>query len=199
MDRARVTAPFAGRIAKVTVATGDRVNVGSELAELYDTRALELRAQIPAPNVAALRRALDRGEKIKGSGRALGQTISVMLDRLSGQVEQGSGGVDGLFRITAGRETLALGQFVDLAVDLAPLPEVAVLPATVLYGMNRLYVMRDERMAGVDVTVVGERHADGVAQVLVQSPVLHNGDPVITTHLPNAIDGLRVKAAAASK
>ena len=197
VKRTRVTALFAGRIAKVIVAAGDRVNVGSELLELYDTRALELRAQIPAPNVAALRRVLAKGEEVRGSGRGDGQTVGVVLERLAGQVQQGSGGIDGLFKVTAGRETLALGQFVDLSVELAPLAGVAVLPATALYGMKRIYLLRDGRMAGVDVSVVGERRHQDDSQVLVRSPQLHDGDQVIVTHLPNAIDGLRVKTAAA--
>jgi len=194
--RTRVTAPFAGRVSKVVVAPGDRVEVGKDLLTLYDIQALELRAQIPAPDVSALRHVLAGGGKVEGVGRTEGQRVTVVLDRLAGQVEQGSGGVDGLFRVTTGRETLALGQFVDLQVALAPLPAVAVLPATALYGMNRLYVMRDGRMAGIEVRVVGERRRDGQSEVLVQSPALHDGDRVIVTHLPNAIDGLRVKTPA---
>lgn len=193
LARTHVTAPFAGRVARVAVAPGDRVEVGKELLTVYDIQALEVRAQIPAPNVPALHRILIEGGKVTGEGRAEGQTVTVALDRLAGQVEQGSGGVDGLFRITAGGEALALGQFVAMEITLAPLPHVAVLPATALYGLNRLYVMRGDRMAAVEVEVVGERRRDGESQVLVQSPALHDGDKVIVTHLPNAIDGLRVK------
>ena len=197
VKRTRITAPFAGRIATVAVAPGDRVNIGSELLELYDTHALELRAQIPAPKVAALRRVLATGGEVRGSGRSDGQTVSVVLERLAGQVQQGSGGIDGLFKVTAGRDTLALGQFVDLSVALVPVSDVTVLPATALYGMNRIYLLRDGRMAGIDIDVVGERRDGGTSQVLVRSPELHDGDQVIVTHLPNAIDGLRVKTAAA--
>ncbi|MEJ2564979.1 MAG: biotin/lipoyl-binding protein [Gammaproteobacteria bacterium] len=197
VKRTRITAPFAGRIAKVTVAAGDRVDVGSALLELYDTQALELRAQIPTPHVATLRQALAKGEEVRGSGRSDGQPVSVVLARLAGQVQQGSGGIDGLFRVTAGRDTLALGQFVDLSVELAPVAGVAVLPATALYGMKRIYLLRDGRMAGIDVSVVGERRDENDSEVLVRSPQLHDGDQVIVTHLPNAIDGLRVKTAAA--
>jgi multidrug efflux pump subunit AcrA (membrane-fusion protein) len=197
VKRTRITAPFAGRVAKVSVAPGDRVNVGSALLEFYDTHALELRAQIPAPNVAAMRRVLAEGGEVRGGGRSDGQAVRVVLERLAGRVEQGSGGIDGLFKVTAGRDILALGQFVDLSVELAPLPGVTVLPATALYGMKRIYLLRDGRMAGVDVDVVGERRHGADSRILVRSPQLHDGDQVIITHLPNAIDGLRVKTAAA--
>jgi HlyD family secretion protein len=133
---------------------------------------------------------------VRGSGLTEGQDVTVVLERLSGQVQQGSGGIDGLFRVSTGREHLALGQFVDLSVELAPMSNVVVMPSTALYGMKRIYLLRDGRMAGVDIKLVGERRRDGKTQVLVQSPQLHDGDQAIVTHLPNAIDGLRVKTAA---
>ncbi len=192
-----IDAPFAGTISQVMVAPGDRVNVGSQLLELYDTSDLEVRAQIPAPYVPAVRRMQDDDTAVHGSGRTEGQGISVVLERLAGQVQQDSGGIDGLFRVTAGHEYLALGQFVDLTVDLAPQPGVVVLPSTALYGMKRIYLLRDGHMAGVNIKLVGEKHSNGETQELVQSPQLHDGDQAIITHLPNAIDGLRVKTAAA--
>jgi len=195
----RIDAPFAGTVSQVMVAPGDRVNVGGQLLELYDTGDLELRAQIPAPYVPALRRMMADDAAVRGSGRTEGQDVSVVLERLAGQVQQGSAGIDGLFRVTAGREHLALGQFVDLSVELAPLPNVVALPSTALYGMKRIYLFRGGRMASVDVKLVGERHRDGNTQVLVQSPQLHDGDQAIITHLPNAIDGLRVKTGTTAK
>ena len=42
---------------------------------------------------------------------------------------------------------------------------------------------------------MGELREDGRAQLLVRSDALREGDRVIVTHLPNAIDGLRVKTA----
>jgi len=199
VKRTRINAPFAGTVSQVMVAPGDRVNVGSVLLELYDTSSLELRAQIPAPYVPALRRMLADGAAVQGSGRTEGQDVKVVLERLAGQVQQDSGGIDGLFRVTAGREHLALGQFVDLSVELAPLPDVVVLPSTALYGMKRVYLLHDGRMAGVDVSVVGERRQDGKTMVLVHSQRLHAGDQAIITHLPNAIDGLRVKTTDTAK
>lgn len=193
-----IDAPFAGTVSQVMVAPGDRVNVNNPLLELYDTSDLELRAQIPAPYVPAVRRMLADGTAAHGSGTTEGQDVSVVLERLSGQVQQGSGGIDGLFRVNTGREHLALGQFVDLSVELAPQPNVVVLPSTALYGMKRIYLLRDGRMAGVEVKLVGERRRNGKTRVLVQSPQLHDGDQAIITHLPNAIDGLHVKTAAES-
>ena len=198
LEHTRIVAPFAGRLAKVQVAPGGRVTMGTALLEIYDTAALEIRAQIPAPQVAALRRMLTKSGQVRGSAEVDGETVAVTLDRLAGQVDADSGGVDGLFHVTRGADVLALGRFVDLVIDLPPAADVVVLPYASLYGLNRLYVIRDGRMAGVEVEVVGERRADGGRQVLVRSPALHEGAEVVVTHLPNAIEGLRVKAAQGS-
>ncbi|MBK1701085.1 RND transporter, partial [Thiococcus pfennigii] len=46
----------------------------------------------------------------------------------------------------------------------------------------------------LDVEVLGaRREADGRERLPVRSPQLATGDLMVTTHLPNAIDGLRVE------
>ncbi|MGD8558581.1 MAG: biotin/lipoyl-binding protein, partial [Gammaproteobacteria bacterium] len=47
VKRARITAPFTGKVTSVNVSPGDRVKTGDELLELYDHNTLEIRAQIP--------------------------------------------------------------------------------------------------------------------------------------------------------
>ncbi len=193
LSRTRVSAPYAGRVARVAVAPGDRVTVGAVLVEMYDTQALEVRAQIPAAHVATLQRTLDEQVLVSGSGRVEGATIALTLDRLGGQVGLGSGGMDGLFGVVEGAAGLTLGAFVDLVIQLPPVADVVALPYAALYGVDRIYVMREGRMRGVQVTVMGEqRSADGSARALVQGAELQAGDAVIITQLPNAVDGLKV-------
>jgi hypothetical protein len=70
------------------------------------------------------------------------------------------------------------------------------LPFEALYGLKRVYRLDGGRLVTVDVERVGElRLPDGSVQVLVRSPDLHPGDQVVTTQLPNAVNGLRVKLA----
>ncbi len=195
LARTRITAPFAGRIAKVQVAPGGRVAAGNPVLEIYDSAALEIRAQIPAPQVAALRRMLAKSGRVTGAAEVDGDSVAVSLDRLAAQVDANSGGIDGLFHVTRGAEVLALGRFVDLVIDLPPLDDVVALPYSSLYGLSRLYLMREGRMAGIEVEVAGERRVEGGREVLVRSPELREGAEIIITHLPNAIEGLRVKAA----
>jgi hypothetical protein len=49
-------------------------------------------------------------------------------------------------------------------------------------------------MVGINVESLGGRIGDdGKEMLLVRSPQLTAGDLIVTTHMPNAIDGLRVE------
>ena len=52
-------------------------------------------------------------------------------------------------------------------------------------------------MKALDVEVLGEaggRVGEQAARLLVKSPALKNGDLLMVTHLPNAVNGLKVEA-----
>ena len=78
-------------------------------------------------------------------------------------------------------------------------PQLSV-PYSALYGSDSLYVMTEEgRMHRVPVEQVGEvLREGGYYDALVRSERLQQGDLIITTHLPNAIEGLKVAVAEAS-
>ena len=53
-------------------------------------------------------------------------------------------------------------------------------------------------MKSVEVERLGETHPDdGNGRVILRSPDLTPSDRLIVTHLPNAIDGLKVRVAGA--
>ena len=62
-----------------------------------------------------------------------------------------------------------------------------------IYGNARLYTLRDGRLHGVDIEPVGQtRSASGETRLLVRSAELSAGTPIVVTHLPNAVEGLKV-------
>ncbi len=191
--RATITAPFSGRVTRVRVAPGDRVRVGDPLLELYPVADLELRAQIPFRHLPALRAALAADEPPIATARVDGRPVRAVLERLGGQTDPGRGGLDALFRVTAGEEVLEPGRVLALTLDLPPEDDVVALPFEALYGLNRVYRLEDERLAALAVEWVGERHeAEDRTQVLVRGPELRAGDRIVTTQLPNAVTGLKV-------
>jgi RND family efflux transporter MFP subunit len=195
LARTRVSAPFAGRITAVEVAPGDRVRPGDPLVSLYDPAHLEVRATIPAPDVAAVRAALEAGNPPTAVVSVDGRRLQAELDRLGGRSPQGVGGVEGLFRITEeAPANLPLGRFAEVAAELPPQPGLVAVPFAALYGRDRIYVVRDGRMEAITVERVGQRAMPGEPnRALVRSAELRAGDEVVTTQLPRAMDGLKVR------
>ncbi len=195
LSRTEIKSPFAGRIAKVLVARGDRVRVGDLLVQLYAQSELEIRAQIPFRNLATVQHAWQTGQRLTAQVRADDQTVTATLQRLSGQAQTASGGVDALFQLpetAEARFSLVPGRLLPVLLALPAQPDTVALPISALYGLNRIYRLEEGRMQAIDVERVGERReADGQVRILVRSPLLKQGDQIVTTQLPNAVTGLR--------
>lgn len=194
-DRASATAPFAGIVAGVQVAEGDRVTTGSPLLSLYRPGALEVRARIPSTFARALESELARGHEVKAVSED--RRLQLTLERFAG--ESDPRGPLGIFRVTDDAPGLRPGDMEPLVVFRPPREGVIAVPYDALYGSDSLYLMTDEgRMHRVQVTRVGQvLRDDGRYDALVHSDQLTTGDRIIITHLPNAIEGLRVSVAEA--
>jgi multidrug efflux pump subunit AcrA (membrane-fusion protein) len=191
--RSLVTAPFDGIVSRVAVAAGDRVRRSDVLVQLYAPQDLEVRARIPAPYRGELVDALRRGETIRGAGRLGSAALRLHLDRLSGQADPR--GVDGLFAVDEGREWLRLGDMLQFELRRPERENAVALPYQALYGDDRVYLLEDGRMRGIRVEALGSyTTGDGEERLLVRSEAIQDGDRVVTTHLPNAVTGLRAEA-----
>ena len=196
IKRSSIEAPFAGKVTSVRVSPGDRTKIGDILVELYDHSTLEIRAQIPTQYENTLQQALASNITINGFAMLNQQTVTVALDRISGKIIQGSGSLDGLFRINDANRQLQVGRTLELRLSLPPINNAIALPREAIYGSDRIYRLAGERMSALSVERVGEMQMeDGNNYVIVKSPDIKAGDNIITTQLPNAIDGLLVKVA----
>ncbi|ABI56558.1 efflux RND transporter periplasmic adaptor subunit [Alkalilimnicola ehrlichii MLHE-1] len=194
LGRTTVRAPFAGRVAEVSVSPGDRVRPGEPLVEVYDSGALEVRAHLPAGRIGPIRRVLALGTPLSATAVVDAEPLRLELDRLGGRSDRGEGGVTALFRVTEGGEDLPLGRFVALEAMLPVEPDAVVLPFEALYGTRRVYRLEEGRMRAVEVERLGEAPLpDGRRGMLVRSPELTAGTRVVVTQIPRAMDGLRVR------
>lgn len=194
IERCRIVAPFNARVTKVEVSPGKRVRVGDVVVDLYDTDALVVRAELPSRYLPIVRRARAEGQELRVAGRIDDVPVVARLRGFAGEVATGSGGVEALFQIEGGSEVLQQGRFVRLDLTLPGVPDLIALPSEALYGTDRVYLIDSEsRMRHLQVTRVGEARDDKGSLVLVQSDDLNPGDRVISTQLPNAVDGLLVR------
>jgi multidrug resistance efflux pump len=197
LERTEIRAPFNGRVTEVLVAPGRRARIGDPLLSLFDTDALVLRAQLPARHLPRIRRALDEGRPLIVRGEVDGLPIAARLRGLAGEAASGTGGVDGLFTVTGDAAQISQGRFVRLELELPAVDGLIALPHEAIYGTDRIYTVDgQDRMRPVRVERVGEwRDAAGTTRVLLRAPELPADASVVTTQLPNALDGLLVRIA----
>ena len=193
VQRTRIRSPYHGRVARVMVAPGERVGPGEVVVDVYDTAALEVRAQIPGRALAAVRQALAARVGISLPARLLTEpNLVAALDRLSGQVDSGTAGVDGLFRIQGGATLLEVGRVVELELHMPAVASVIAAPEQAIFGEDRVYLVEDGRLRGVTVERIGRADGEQGERVLIRSADINAGAQILTTQLGNAMTGLKV-------
>jgi len=194
LERSRVIAPFDGIVSAVSVAGGDRVQTAQVLISVYPQNRLEVRARIPIRYQAEIQNALQRAQPLGARAELTGQPIELVLDRLAGEADPS--GIDGYFRITDGAQRLRLGNLLKLQLQRPAQADLVAIPFQAIYGNNRIYLLRDGRMHGIEVEAVGQQlssASQAQARLLIRSPEIRTGDRIISTHLPNAVSGLKVE------
>jgi multidrug resistance efflux pump len=195
-QRTEINAPFDGMVTAVTVSPGERVQIGQALVSMYDINSMELHAQIPDRRVAEIKQALAAGQIISAQTSRFGRTYQLVLQRLAGQVNQGSGGINAIFLPTNSEHDFVLNTTVEVLVNLPALDMAVTLPLSALYGGNRIYRIEDGRLQSINIQVVGKQldPAGKQDRAIIESKLLKAGDVIAITQLPNAISGLKVKA-----
>ena len=192
-ERSRLLAPFDGIVAEVEVAEGDQVDKNRVLLTLYDPGALEVRARIPTPFQEELDQVRKKGQTLSGEADIGGRRLELSLLRLAG--EASPSGVDALFRFESRPDWLRPGQVIRFNIHRLPQPDAVPVPFSALYRGNRVYRLEEGRMRGIGVETLGSfMDPSGKERQLVRAPELKTGDLLVTTHLPNAVDGLRAEA-----
>lgn len=193
LEKTAVRAPFSGPVLAVNVAPGNRSALGLSLVEMASAEGFEIRVQVPEVYEVRLQHHLDTQQPVRA---ALADGRNLDLTRLSRRVRPGQSALDAFFRLAADQPGTVppIGRVVDMRIDLPEEAGVVALPIASLYENDRIYAVKDNRLQAINVERVGELHtADGEYRVLVRSPELGAGRPVITTQLPKAVSGLLVE------
>ena len=192
LERTKIVAPFDGRITAMKVSPGNRVGTGEVVVELFDTSVMEIKTQVPSSRLRIVRSAVQDNTLIQGKVLIDDAQIPVTLDRLGGEVSQG--GVTAFFRIDSERHSdLELGRIVVIHISLPPIDNVIELPFAAVYGGNVVYRVVDDRIKSVRVQRVGETLKEDGRKLLIRSEELAPDDQIITSLLPGAVEGLKVK------
>ncbi|MDG4812150.1 efflux RND transporter periplasmic adaptor subunit [Hydrogenovibrio sp. 3SP14C1] len=189
LERGRVIAPYDGRVAQVSVAQGNRVNAGTKLLSYYALDSLELRAKIPAEQLKSVYEGLQSGETLSAQLEMNNQQFELPLKRLAGEAE--TSGVDAFFALPDALKILRPGELLQVDFYGEHLKDVFAVPYSALYGADRIYVIEQGVLQVKHVKNLGETRINGQSMVLLRGEIAE-GAQVMTTHLPNAISGLKV-------
>ncbi|AXS84042.1 efflux RND transporter periplasmic adaptor subunit [Marinobacter sp. Arc7-DN-1] len=191
--RARMIAPFDGIVTDIQVAEGDQVSRGESLLSLYPVDGLELRARVPEMFRGELLDALERGETLMAT--STGGQHRFRLVRFAGTSDPS--GTEAILELEGEPGGLRPGELTPVILERAARDNTVAIPFSALYGADSVYLMTpDNRMERARIERVGEaRGSNGERRLLVSGEALVSGARLITTHLPNAIAGLRVDVA----
>ncbi len=190
LTNCRIMAPYEGRVAKLYAIDGDYLKAGDPILSAYNLTNVKVKAAISGSDVPALRHTLAKKLPLKALSLMDEQLFDLNLEKLSRDDIP-----SGVFKFTQGAEQFALGQHVELCLNLPPVTAFAV-PQTAIGEYERIYIVRDGYAKAVTIKPIGYiynlKNPEQV-QVLVQSKLLKNGDLLITSRLDHIHTGLAVK------
>ncbi len=159
LDKARVRAPWSGRIAARRVEVGDYVGPGAPLFELVDSSRLKVRAPARSADVPLLA----VGREVEVSVDAFpGEVFRARIERLGAELDPESRTLDVEAEITNADGRLKPGMLARIEIPRRELANALVLPMSALIdlgGRKAVYVVEEGRAARRDVTlgpVIGE-------------------------------------------
>ena len=203
LERSQITAPFSGVVAKVNVAQGDRVNNNEKLLSFYSTEHLEIRAKLPVSVLSEIQKSIADSHSLNGDASSGSQQVPILLERISGEAQ--ASGVDAIFSISAEQVNFRIGAIVVVRLQRPARDNMIKVPYQAMYGSDRLYQIKDNRLQSINVKSIGEYYTRGMAidskslaqesELLIESDELKAGDTILATHLPNAFSGLKVDVA----
>jgi|TARA_B110000971_G_scaffold48709_1_gene48766 multidrug efflux pump subunit AcrA (membrane-fusion protein) len=192
IDRSEVIAPFNAIISSTPVSIGDRVSTGQTLVSLYPINGLEIRAHVPARYVNSIQQAITAGEQHYALVSTASGILQLQLIRLAGEAE--ASGIDAFFRSGDSSHDFRPGSLLSLNFGLPEQSELVAIPYQAIYGDSRVYLLKQGRLVAVNVESVGQYlKPDGSAALLIRSNKISENDQIVVTHLPNAVDGLKVR------
>lgn len=138
----RLDAPMAGTIARVNVATGQPVEPGDTLVEIYDLSVLEAVASVPAHRAGALRKGMKAEIRVTGFPD---QVFEAELNHLGADADAEAGTVEAAFHLENPEGVLRPGLRAEFSIILSEREGVMSVPRSALQGEggNRFVFIKD--------------------------------------------------------
>ena len=205
VERAEITAPYAGRIQSKGVDVGQFVTVGAPVAAIYAVDVAEVRLPLPDDQLAYLDLPLSYRDGLSGRGPrvVLRASFAGEIHEWRGRIARTEGEIDPVTRMihvvaevqdpyASGpdptRPPLAVGMYVQAVIDGRTFEDVAVLPREALRGRNQVLVVTDGHLYFRDVDVLR-----ATADAIYVREGLAPGELVTVSAIDAPTEGMRVQ------
>lgn len=205
LERAKIRAPFDGRVKARLVGLGQAVGGTTPLGEIFTTDFAEIRLPLAPSQLPFVKLPTHEGDApvavtltdaLGDPSRASGNTWSARIVRTEGTLDENSrelfaiARIDDPFGLVSDAPELRIGQPVRAAVNGIMLKDVFVIPRNALRGINRIYLIdRDE--PAIRRTTINPVWSN--SEILVVREGLQAGEWLATSRLPYAPDGAPVE------
>lgn len=190
LQNTQISAPFDGIVVSQSAALDRVISNNEVIAQMYERNTLEVRFTLSDQQYGQLASAGLTGRSLTAIWDIEPNPLTVAgkIMRAGAEVDAALGGVEIFAQLDGqGVADLRPGTFVEIRVDGLAYEGTLKLPETSIYENDHLYVVRDGRMARVDVTLLAR---DG-QNIIVRADV-PQGERVITTRVAQAGGGLLV-------
>lgn len=185
----QIVAPFGGFLVGVATAPGKFVNVGDKIAKTINAERLEVRFLVGNNRFNAF---LADGNYQRVQAKVLwaGKQYDAVLDRVEGEVQAASGGVEVFARLAdvTAATNLRPGAFVEVTVPGPVYEGVIRIPEQAVYGGNTVYCIVGGRLDARTVSIAAQIDND----VLIRGEFSEK-DRIVTTRFPEVGPGLKVR------
>jgi len=206
LERTEVSLPFSGRVVSTRVDTGQFITSGTTLGNVFGTGIVEVRLPLSNSQLASLGLPIGftaepgAGLPVKLTADVAGaqHSWSAKLVRLDASIDPDTRMLFAIAEVadpygankSESGMPLAVGLFVDAAIDGRQLPAALSIPNSALRAGDKVFLVNSEgrlEMRNVQIAHVGSGRA-------VVSSGLAAGDEVIVSAIRNAISGMALTA-----
>ena len=205
LERADVTAPYAGRVKSKNVDIGQFVTIGAPIASIYAVDIAEIRLPLPDDQLAYLDLPLSYRGGRSGCGPrvVLQTTFAGRTHEWHGRIVRTESEIDPATRMVhvvaevndpyavsadPDRPPLAVGMYVQAEIDGKTFEDVVVLPREALRGRNQVLVVRNDRLYFRDIEILR-----ATTEAIYVRSGLSPGEQVAVSPIDMPTKGMRVR------
>ncbi len=205
LERAKVKAPFDGRVDKRLVGLGQAVNATTQLGKIFGTATAEIRLPLTPSQLPFIKLPSQAGDTpvnvtltdaLRDPSRPAEHQWQAKIIRTEGTLDKNSrelfaiAQIEDPFSLSSELPQLRIGQPLRAEISGITLEDVFVIPRNTMRGLNHIFLIDKDnpKIVKKDITPIWSN-----AQVLVVKNDLTPGDWLATSPLPYAPNGAPVE------